>query len=196
MKIISWCLLITAWERTIQLVSSSAIDVVDGYSERLAHITTLVLTMVAFKYCINDRLPEVSYLTVLDRYVLSAFGFLFAQAAEAFVAHRLCRPSAASASAESAARAPRAGALAPLLLYAAACSAEALLASKPTTRGTAACASSSPPSRCRFQPTLSLACPAAQRPVAPKQEAALQSCSGGSGRSTVSPADQSHATRG
>ena len=41
--------------------------------------------------------------------MLSAFGFLFAQAAEAFVAHRLCRPSAASASAESAARAPRAG---------------------------------------------------------------------------------------
>ena len=61
------------------------IDAVTAYGERLAHLMTLVLTAVAFKLVIQDRLPEVSYLTAMDKYFMACFGFLASLALSAFV---------------------------------------------------------------------------------------------------------------
>ena len=61
------------------------IDAVAAYGERLGHLMTLVLTAVAFKLVIQDRLPEVSYLTAMDKYFMACFGFLASLALAAFV---------------------------------------------------------------------------------------------------------------
>ena len=43
---------------------------VDTFAERLGHMMTLLLTLVAFKLVIADKLPKVAYLTTLDKYML------------------------------------------------------------------------------------------------------------------------------
>mmetsp|Transcript_6547 Transcript_6547/g.11533 ORF Transcript_6547/g.11533 Transcript_6547/m.11533 type:complete len:403 (-) Transcript_6547:542-1750(-) len=47
------------------------------FANRAATILTILLTMVAFKYAIADKLPRISYLTTLDIYMLSSFFFCF-----------------------------------------------------------------------------------------------------------------------
>ncbi len=42
-------------------------------NDRLSVILTMVLTSVAFKYVVAGYLPKVSYLTLLDKYVLISF---------------------------------------------------------------------------------------------------------------------------
>jgi hypothetical protein len=39
---------------------------------------TLILTAVAFKLTISQMIPAVSYLTLLDKYILTCSGALFA----------------------------------------------------------------------------------------------------------------------
>ena len=45
-------------------------------ADRLSVTLTLVLTSVAFKYMVAQELPRISYLTLLDKYILLSFAFL------------------------------------------------------------------------------------------------------------------------
>ena len=44
--------------------------------DRLSITLTLVLTAVAYKYVIAQQLPAISYLTLMDKYVLFSFFLL------------------------------------------------------------------------------------------------------------------------
>lgn len=44
-------------------------------ADRLSVTLTLVLTSVAFKYMVAQELPKISYLTLLDKYILMSFFF-------------------------------------------------------------------------------------------------------------------------
>lgn len=57
---------------------SSSIETAD----RLGITLTLVLTAVAYKFVVASSLPTVSYLTLLDQYVLVCFGFMMINAIE------------------------------------------------------------------------------------------------------------------
>eukprot|EP01052_Picozoa_sp_SAG31_P007059 SAG31_NODE_332_length_17516_cov_3.552840_5_plen_264_part_00 len=53
--------------------SPAFFDVVDGMEIRVGIDFTLVLTCVALKFLLHGNLPNVPYLTLLDRYVLCSF---------------------------------------------------------------------------------------------------------------------------
>lgn len=65
----------------------------DDVADRSAHIITLLLTAVAFKFVIADVLPKTGYLTFVDKYVLSCFGLLFFCEVETGVVGMVCRYS-------------------------------------------------------------------------------------------------------
>lgn len=46
---------------------------VDMASERSAITTTMLLTSVAFKFLVGEKLPSISYLTLLDKYIIICF---------------------------------------------------------------------------------------------------------------------------
>ena len=46
-------------------------------NDRLAASLTILLAMVTFKYVISDKLPKISYVTLIDSYVLVCFGLAF-----------------------------------------------------------------------------------------------------------------------
>ncbi|CAK9008561.1 unnamed protein product [Durusdinium trenchii] len=48
----------------------------EDLADRLSVTLTLVLTSVAFKYMVAQELPRISYLTLLDTYILVSFAFL------------------------------------------------------------------------------------------------------------------------
>jgi len=50
----------------------------DDLGDRLNLIITLILTAVAFSYVVFDSLPNVPYLTYMDKYILGSYGFLVA----------------------------------------------------------------------------------------------------------------------
>merc|ERR1712070_56736 len=50
--------------------------------DRLGVSMTMVLTAVAFKLEISNKLPDLSYLTLLDKFVLASFGFIGAISVE------------------------------------------------------------------------------------------------------------------
>ena len=52
-------------------------EIHDDFADRLSTILTLFLAAVAFLYVVNDSLPKVSYLTLLDKIMLLAFLFIF-----------------------------------------------------------------------------------------------------------------------
>jgi len=54
---------------------SFSVDVSEP-SDRLSVTLTLLLTAVAFKFVVSQSLPTISYLTLLDKYVLSGLVFL------------------------------------------------------------------------------------------------------------------------
>jgi hypothetical protein len=58
-------------------LSSFAVDV-ESLSDRLAITITILLTLVAYRFAIMDRLPSVDYLTLLDLYIQLCFGVVFA----------------------------------------------------------------------------------------------------------------------
>ena len=62
---------------SLLVLSYISIDM-DDISDRLAHIVTLLLTAVAYQFIISSYLPNVSYLTLMDYYVLFIFGFISA----------------------------------------------------------------------------------------------------------------------
>ncbi len=51
-------------------------------ASRLSTTLTLLLTAVAFKFVVGESLPKIAYLTLLDKYMLVAFTFLYAIAIE------------------------------------------------------------------------------------------------------------------
>merc|ERR1712060_512827 len=51
-----------------------AVDV-GNVADRLGVSLTLVLASVAYKYVVSDKLPNISYLTLCDFYVLGSFFF-------------------------------------------------------------------------------------------------------------------------
>jgi hypothetical protein len=64
---------------------SSFLIPVHELADRGTVTMTLLLTVVAFKLLLSDNLPKVSYLTLLDNYVLAAFMFIFFVAIESIV---------------------------------------------------------------------------------------------------------------
>ena len=54
-------------------------------SDRLAIIMTLMLTSVAFKTYVADQLPDNSYLTFMDKYLLAGIFLLVVMALECFL---------------------------------------------------------------------------------------------------------------
>lgn len=53
------------------------LDEVDGLADRYGVLFNLLLAAVAFQYIINTELPNLSYLTLMDTYVLFSFAFVF-----------------------------------------------------------------------------------------------------------------------
>ena len=53
------------------LISSYAIS--SGFQDRAGVSITLLLAIVAFKYSVSEKLPTISYLTLIDMYVLGSF---------------------------------------------------------------------------------------------------------------------------
>ena len=65
----------------IDFMSTIAYGVPPGdLADRTGIVFTMLLTAMAFKFVLADQLPSVPYLTVLDWFVLSSFGFMFLQA--------------------------------------------------------------------------------------------------------------------
>ena len=58
------------------LVFTSFAIAQESLADRLSVTLTLVLTSVAFKYMVAQELPKISYLTLLDKYILLSFTFL------------------------------------------------------------------------------------------------------------------------
>jgi len=48
----------------------------DDLGDRLGLLITLLLTIVAFSIVIQDKLPTVTYLTFMDRYILASYVFI------------------------------------------------------------------------------------------------------------------------
>ena len=65
----------------------------ESIGDRLGVILTLLLTAVTFKFVVSQSLPPVSYLTVLDWYVLSSVVFIFSVAIENSVVAKMERKS-------------------------------------------------------------------------------------------------------
>jgi len=76
--------------------TSFAIDAADLPS-RLNVTLTLVLTAVAYKFVLAQSIPAVSYMTVLDKYVLAQLAFLSLMAVENVVSGSLVSPTAITA---------------------------------------------------------------------------------------------------
>ncbi|KAL6043632.1 hypothetical protein QOT17_023780 [Balamuthia mandrillaris] len=57
----------------------------DALPDRMSITLTLILTVVAFKYSVSDNLPKINYMTLLDKYVLVSFLFLYAMGLENFL---------------------------------------------------------------------------------------------------------------
>ena len=52
-------------------------DPVDGLADRYGFLVTLLLTAVAFQFVLSAEMPNVPYLTVLDKYIICSFCYLF-----------------------------------------------------------------------------------------------------------------------
>ena len=61
---------------TTSLFVSFAVPV-EEFADRCSITMTLLLAMVAFKYIISEKLPSISYATLIDVYVLFSFTAAF-----------------------------------------------------------------------------------------------------------------------
>ena len=55
------------------------------FADRTATALTLFLAAIAFLYVVGETLPKISYLTLLDKFMLNAFLFIFLTGAESFL---------------------------------------------------------------------------------------------------------------
>jgi len=58
-------------------LSVFTLDKDDDRDDRYGMLLTLLLAAVAFQYIINSELPKLPYLTLMDKYVLFSFAYLF-----------------------------------------------------------------------------------------------------------------------
>ena len=58
----------------------------DEIADRLSVTVTLMLAAVAFMFIVSTMLPKVSYLTIMDYYILVGFGLLMLMIAENAIA--------------------------------------------------------------------------------------------------------------
>ncbi|XP_032236006.2 cys-loop ligand-gated ion channel isoform X2 [Nematostella vectensis] len=72
--------------------ASFSVDI-SAPADRLSVTLTLLLTAVAFKFVVSQSLPTISYLTILDKYVLAVLVFLCGVAVENAVAAAISRQS-------------------------------------------------------------------------------------------------------
>ena len=49
----------------------------DDAGDKLAYSSTIFLTKVAFQFALSTMLPSLSYLTILDKYILACMVFSF-----------------------------------------------------------------------------------------------------------------------
>jgi len=69
-------------------LTAFCLDAVSNLGNRLSLLMTLVLTAVAFLYVARKSLPQIPYLTFLDKYILSGYVFLVGTMVEtSLVAH-------------------------------------------------------------------------------------------------------------
>ena len=65
---------------------------VEDAGDRLAHVTTMFLTAIAFQLIVSSMLPKLNYLTIADKYIFASnvyiISVLFQVAAEAFLISR------------------------------------------------------------------------------------------------------------
>ena len=70
----------------------------EDFGSRFSESLTLLLAAVAFLFVVNDSLPRISYLTVLDKAMLICFGAIFFIGLESFVVYLLVKPPSSSRS--------------------------------------------------------------------------------------------------
>eukprot|EP00854_Cymbomonas_tetramitiformis_P025588 gene25588-31274_t len=61
----------------------------DKLGDRMSINLTLLLTAIAFKYVVKEELPNVPYLTAMDKYILFGLFLMFLQGMENYLAHEL-----------------------------------------------------------------------------------------------------------
>ena len=65
----------------ILLISTSlisfSIDILENGSDRIIYLIILLLTAVCYQYIILQDLPKISYLTLMDKYIIQTFLFIF-----------------------------------------------------------------------------------------------------------------------
>ena len=81
-----------------------AFDVSD-LPDRLAVVLTMLLTAIAFRLAINESLPSIDHLTLLDKYILASYLLLSFAASEMTVAYRFHKTAAAATTTTTAAAA-------------------------------------------------------------------------------------------
>jgi len=59
-------------------LTSFSMPGIDNLGSRLNFLITLILTTVTFTFIVFENLPNVSYLTYMDKYVLFSYGYLVA----------------------------------------------------------------------------------------------------------------------
>ena len=70
-----------------------AFDVAE-LANRLTVVLTMLLTAIAFRLAVNESLPTIDHLTLLDKYILSAYLLLSLAAAEMTIVYRMDRIAA------------------------------------------------------------------------------------------------------
>ena len=74
--IYAWKIVLFVGGICLMSLSVFTLDPVDDLDERYGLLTTFMLTQVAFQYVVQDSLPSLTYLTLLDWYVVCGFCFL------------------------------------------------------------------------------------------------------------------------
>jgi hypothetical protein len=85
-KIVLINFLVAVWSWTVFWMEP------DDLGERMNTTLTLFLASVAFLFVTNDALPKVSYLTAMDKIILSSFLLLFLTAVESFAVFVISSP--------------------------------------------------------------------------------------------------------
>ena len=68
----------------------------DDLSQNLENTLTLILTAAAFRFSMEDKLPAVHYMTILDKYILVSFMFMIAIVATSLIGSLVVTPKVES----------------------------------------------------------------------------------------------------
>merc|ERR1712232_604383 len=71
-----WRLMIVVFLIVVVSCCAFCLRPTDELSDRIAHICTMMITAAAYSTVITTVLPQVGYMTLLDRYFLGCFFFL------------------------------------------------------------------------------------------------------------------------